>query len=184
MAYKKNKLVKFVPVIFSILLLSVLLTSCVCPIFSFIEKRTGVDVATGEDIDTGFIGVDLKYPGSVLLMEVTGDVEKIVNTASNFGVSIGQEEAAVIASLPQEVREEEVTAVIYYTGDSMEDIWSYYSNLEEKGWSTSSYQSGSVTGGDSVAFFMFKDDIKQPVLINSAGDRRFIIFIDYDWDSL
>lgn len=161
----------------------VLLASCVCPVFSFIERKTGLEVSTGDQSDTGFIEDELIYPGSRMLVEVTGDVDEIISAAGEIGLNVSQKEQILLGSLPDDVKKEEITAVIYYTSDSKKDVRYYYLSLEDKGWTASSYESGDSTSS-STLFFMFKGDREQPVLINSSGNRRFIIFIDYDWDSL
>jgi hypothetical protein len=52
-----------------LLIIAIVSTSCVCPLFSFLERLTGFEVKVGENIDQSIIIDDLIYPDSVSLSE-------------------------------------------------------------------------------------------------------------------
>jgi hypothetical protein len=186
MVDKKDKLI-LIPLLFSLVFVCLLLmTSCVCPLFSFIEKKTGVEVSTAASADTNFLDDELVYPGSSLGLEVTGKIEDIIDAALDFGIQVTEQEMMLVGAATEDIKEEEISALIYYSSDDFHEIDSYYSSLKEKGWAVTTYDSGSLQdqGQGSVIYFFSREDYEQPLLLNISGGRVFLVFIDYDWDSL
>jgi len=181
MVNKKDKLRSSLILFPVVCLCLVLLTSCVCPLFSYLEKKTGVEVSTAGSADTGFLDSGLIYPGSTLGLELEGKIEDIIGAATDFGIQVTDQEMLLIGAATEDIKEEEISALIYYSSDDLSKIDSYYSSLEEKGWTVSTYQSGAQPG--SVIYFFSRDSYNQPLLVNSAGGRVFLVFVDYDWDS-
>ena len=64
-----------------------LLSGCVCPLFSIFERSTGLKISAGENIDKSVLVDELIYPGSVALVQVTGDIERIIDLVATYGVS-------------------------------------------------------------------------------------------------
>ena len=59
---------------------------------------------TGNDINE-----ELVYPNSVVLVQLTGDIEKILALIEKYGVAFSKQELTVFDELPQEIREQEIS---------------------------------------------------------------------------
>ena len=120
------------------------LSGCVCPLLSIFEKSTGLKVRAGENIDKSVIADELIYPGSMVLVQVIGDIEKILDLVATYGVSFSDEERQTLEELPESITGQEVGAIVYSAKDSRTTVLSYYEHLEKKGWQIKKRDGGST----------------------------------------
>ena len=161
-------------------------TSCVCPIFSFFERLTGFKIKVGENIDQSLLANELIYPDSAALMQVEGDIERTVELIGQYGVNLSEEELAVLDELPQEIKDQEVSATVYSTADDGVKVLDYYNSLNKKGWDVQELRNGGQfeNSGQSSMLIAFKDDIKKAFMLIETNNNTFIIFVDFDWEML
>jgi hypothetical protein len=177
---------KIFGVFFLLLIIVIASTSCVCPLFSFFERMTGFDIKVGEDIDQSIVTDDLIYPDSVALIQVEGDIEKIVELIGQYGVNLSEKELAVMDELPQEIKEQQVKATVFSTADKSAKVMDYYYSLSDKGWNIQEMESSQQAGvpGQQKIMVASKDDIMQAFMLVGTDKNTIIIFIDFDWDIL
>ncbi len=182
--FNKKALKILVLIVFiSVLVIS---TSCACPLFSFLENLTGLEVKAGDEIKQESIIDELIYPGSKALIQLTGDIERILEIAGQYGIAFSQEELGVLDNLPEELRKQEVSATIYSTLDNGPDVLDHYNSLSQKGWNMQEYSNdgqGQDSGGP-VLLHAAKDERQQALLLAGTGNNTLIIFIDFDWEIL
>jgi hypothetical protein len=185
---RKGYIIKKIITVFitAILLIALLFlsTGCVCPLFSALERFTGLKISTGENIDMSTIEDELIYPDSIALVQLTGDIDRILELIGEYGVALSEDEMEVLEHLPETITEQEVGATAYSTADNKVDVVSYYNSLTNKGWDINDF--GDVGGsleGNSM-FVAKKGDREQVFMVTGTENNSFIIFIDFDWDAL
>jgi len=166
--------------------ITIVATSCVCPLFSFFERLTGFEIKVGENIDQSLVANELIYPDSVALVQVDGDIERIVELIGQYGVNLSEEELAIFDELPQEIKDQEISATVYSTADDGARVLDYYYSLNDKGWVIQELKNGqqienSVQPSMLIAF---KGDIRQAFMLAETNNNTFIIFIDFDWEMI
>ena len=181
-----KKAPKIILALITFIIVLIISTSCICPLFSFLENLTGLEVKTGNEIKPEPAIEELIYPGSKALIQVTGDIERILELAGQYGIILSQEELAAFDNLPEEMREQEVNATIYSTLDKKPDVLDYYNSLGQKGWNMQEFNNegqGQDPGG-AVLLLAAKGERQQVFLLAGTGNNTFIIFIDFDWEVL
>ncbi len=180
---KNTRNIKYIIILAGLALAAMLLFSgCVCPLFSIFERATGLKVKAGEDIDETGIVDELIYPGSAALVQVTGDIEKIIELVSTYGVSFSDDERQALEGLPESITEQDVGAIVYSTPDSRSMVLAYYDRLVDRGWQIESFRGPMGNSQDSDIVMAVKGDRKQALMVTGSENSSFIIFIDFDWD--
>lgn len=182
--YKKSKII--ILAVFTFIIISISSISCICPLFSFLENLTGLEVKTGGEIEQEIIIDELIYPGSKVLIQVTGDIERILELVGQYGITFSQEELTVLDNLPEEMREQEISATIYSTLDKSPDVQDYYNSLGQEEWDIQEFINGGQgqDPGSTVLLLASKEERKQAFLLTGTDNNTFIIFIDFDWEIL
>ena len=179
---KEGNTVKRVMLVFltAVLILTFLfiITGCVCPLFSMLERFTGIKISTGKNIDTDTIADDLIYPGSLALVQVNGEIDRVLELISQYGIVLSEDELKVLEQLPERIKEQELGATAYSTSDDKTKVIDYYISLESRGWTLNDF---GDAGGSSM-LIAEKNDRKQALLIAGTKSNSFIIFVDFDWD--
>ena len=157
-------------------------TGCVCPLFSMLERFTGLKISTGKNIDTSTIADDLIYPDSIALVQINGDIDRIVELIGEYGVALSEDEVQVLEQLPESIKEQEVGATVYSTADGKMVVVDYYISLENRGWEINDFgDTGGSLKGNSM-LIANKGERKQALMIAGSENNSFIFFIDFDWD--
>lgn len=172
-------------IMFLLLIMTAVVTSgCVCPLFSFFERLTGFEIKVGENIDESLLADELIYPDSAALVQVEGNIEKIVELIGQYGVNLSEKELGVLNELPQEIKEQEVEATVYSTADKVIKVLDYYKALSDKGWDIQEPGSGQQAGdsGQQNMLLAAKDDVRQAFMLVENNTNTMIIFIDFDWE--
>jgi hypothetical protein len=178
-----RKITKSIVILAALTLAVILLFSgCVCPLFSIFERSTGLKISAGENIDESAVVDELIYPGSVALVQVTGDIEKIVDLVATYGVSFSDEEKQALEGLPESITEQDVGAIVYSTPDSRSMVLAYYDRLVEKGWQIESFRGPMGNSQDSDIVMAVKGDRRQALMVTGSENNSFIIFIDFSWE--
>ena len=159
-------------------------TGCVCPLFSMLERFTGLKISTGKNIDTSTIADDLIYPDSIALVQINGDIDRILELIGDYGVALSGDELEVLEQLPDSIKEQEIGATVYSTADDKTDVTGYYISLKNRGWEINDFgdAGGNLEGGNMLV--AEKEERKQALMIAGTENNSFIIFIDFDWDML
>lgn len=173
---------KIVIVTVLVVAMMVLFSGCVCPLFSIFERSTGLKISVGENIDNSLVIDELIYPDSVALVQVTGDIEKIIELVGTYGVSFSEDERQALEGLPESVSEQEVGATVYSTPDDRDMVLSYYDRLVDRGWQVESFRGPGGGIQDSDIVMAVKGDRKQALMVTGSENSSFIIFIDFDWE--
>jgi len=175
--------IKKLIIIISLVLVSALVFSgCACPIFSMLEKSTGLRFEIGDNIDESVVADELIYPGSTALVQAYGNVEKVIDLVSKYGVSFSDEEMQALESLPEEVAGQEIGALVYSAPDGRQEVLSYYEGLTGNGWDIESLGTPGSDMQDSAIIIAAKGDRQQALMITGSDNSAFILFIDIDWD--
>jgi hypothetical protein len=156
----------------------------VCPLFSIFERSTGLKIRAGDNIDESVIVDELIYPGSIALVQVNGDIERILELVTTYGVSFSEEELHALENLPESITEQEAGAIVYSTSDSRDVVLSYYENLTSRGWQIESFGGPGSGVQESEIVMAVKEDRRQALMVSGSQNNSFIIFIDFDWDVL
>jgi len=159
-------------------------TGCVCPLFSMLERFTGLEISTGKNIDSSTISDDLIYPGSIALVQIKGDIDRILELIGDYGVALSGDELEALEQLPDSIKEQEVGATVYSTADDKTDVTGYYISLKNRGWEINDFgdAGGNLEGGNMLV--AEKEERKQALMVSGTKNNSFIIFIDFDWDML
>ncbi len=159
-------------------------TGCACPLFSMLERFTGLEISTGKNIDSSMITDDLIYPGSIALVQVKGDIERILELIGDYGVVLSEDETRVLEQLPESIKEQKIGTTVYSTADNKTDVTGYYISLKNRGWEINDFGNagGNLEGGSMLV--AEKEERKQALMIAGTERNSFIIFIDFDWDML
>ncbi len=187
MIQRRTKLKKMLTGLLTLIVFLTLLflsTGCVCPLFSMLERFTGLDISTGKNIDTDTIEDELIYPGSIALVQVKGGIDRILELIGKYGVVLSEDETRVLEQLPESIKEQEVGATVYSTPDEKMDVMDYYVSLKNRGWEIKDFGgAGGNLKGNSM-LIAEKNERKQALMIAGTESNSFIIFIDLDWDML
>lgn len=178
------KLKMFLIMFLLLIMTAVVTAGCVCPLFSFFERLTGFEIKVGENIDESLLADELIYPDSAALVQVEGNIEKIVELIGQYGVNLSEKELGVLNELPQEIKEQEVEATVYSTADKVIKVLDYYKALSDKGWDIQEPGSGQQAGdsGQQNMLLAAKDDVRQAFMLVENNTNTMIIFIDFDWE--
>jgi hypothetical protein len=178
------KLKMFLIMFLLLIMTAVVTAGCVCPLFSFFERLTGFEIKVGENIDESLLADELIYPDSAALVQVEGNIEKIVELIGQYGVNLSEKELGVLNELPQEIKEQEVKATVYSTADKVIKVLDYYKALSNKGWDIQEPGSGQQAGdsGQQNMLLAAKDDVRQAFMLVENNTNTMIIFIDFDWE--
>lgn len=185
MRIKKGHLKLFLMVVLLFLSITVISTSCACPIFSLFGRFTGLEVKTGKNIDQGRVAGELVYRDSTVLVQVNGDPKRILELVEKYGAAFSEKGMGALDELPQEIREQEISAAIYSTTDKADKVLEYYQSLIEKGWNIQGVENegqGGGAGRSPIMLFASKGDEKQAFMLSETSNNTFIIFIDFDWE--
>lgn len=180
------KLKLFLIVVFLFLAITVISTSCVCPLFSLLGRFTGIEVKTGKNIDQDLVASELVYPDSKALAQADGDVERILELIDQYGTVLSEEQFSVLDELPQEIKEQEVSATIYSTADNKIEVLDYYDSFDNKRWDIQKLQSEEQVEntGQPTMLFASKEDEQQAFMLIGTKNNTFIVFIGFDWEAL
>jgi hypothetical protein len=172
--------------IFLFLTVSIILSGCTCPLYSLLGKFTGIHIKAGKDIDESVIDSELIYPGSVLLMQAEGDIETIFNTVSKYGAVISEKELNALEQLPDEIREQEISATIYSTADSEPEVLEYYNSFGNGRWEIMQMQGEQQSSDGSRQTMLIASDgeRKQAFALVGTENNTFIIFVGFDFEAL
>ncbi len=174
--------------VFVLFLMAVVLvsSSCTCPIFSLIERLTGVEVKVGDSIDESLIEDSLIYPDSKGLLQAEGDIETIMEIAGSYGATISEKDIKVLGELPQELMEQEISATIYSTTGKKAEVVDYYSSFENKEFDIKELKSEEQAEDRNEPVVMIASDGNEPQAFVLAGAENgtFIIFLGFDWETL
>jgi len=178
------KLKMFLIMFLLLIMTAVVTAGCVCPLFSFFERLTGFEIKVGENIDESLLADELIYPDSAALVQVEGNIEKIVELIGQYGVNLSEKELGVLNELPQEIKEQEVKATVYSTADKVIKVLDYYKALSDKGWDIQEPGSGQQArdSGQQNMLLAAKDDVRQAFMLVENNTNTMIIFIDFDWE--
>jgi len=174
--------------VFVLFLMAVVLigSSCTCPIFSLIERLTGVEVKVGDNIDESLIEDGLIYPDSKVLLQVEGDIETVMEIAGRYGAIISEKDIKVLDELPQEVMEQEIGATIYSTADKKEEVMDYYNSFDNKEFDIKELKSEEQVEDKNRPAVMIASDGNEPqaFVLVGAENGTFIMFLGFDWETL
>ncbi len=152
--------------------------------FSVLERFTGLKISTGKNIDMSVIEDELIYPDSIALVQLSGDIDRILELIGEYGVVLSEDEMETLERLPETIKEQEVGATAYSTADEKSDVVGYYNSLTNMGWEINDFgdAGGSLEG--SSMFIAKKGDREQAFMVAGTENNSFIIFIDFDWNIL
>ena len=178
---KFKKILTFLLASALILTLLFLSTGCVCPLFTILERFTGLEISTGNNIDKSVIEDDLIYPGSFALVQVNGEIDRVLELMGEYGIALTEDELKVFEQLPDKIKEQKVGAIVYSTPDDETNVTGYYISLENKGWEINDFgDAGGTLEGKSLLIAR-KGERKEALMIADTESNSFIIFIDFDW---
>jgi len=188
MRINKNhlKLKLFLIMVFLFLAITVISTSCVFSPFSLLGKFTGIEVKTGNNIDQDLVASELAYPDSTVLAQIDGDIERILELIDQYGAALSEEQLSVLDELPQEIKEQEVSATVYSTADNKIEVLDYYDSFDNKRWDIQKLQSEEQVEntGQPTMLVASKEDEQQMFMLIGTQNNTFIIFIGFDWEVL
>lgn len=187
MATKRNTKSKLLfTTIFLLLIITFIGTSCACPLFSYIERVTGFDIKTGKEIDQSLVDEELIYPGSMILVQVEGNINEILDLIDRYGASLSDADLSILENLPQDIKDEEFTTTIYSTPDNETEVLDYYDSLYSKGWLILKLEdiAESKNEGQGTILLASKEEYEQAFVLAETRNNTFIIFIDIDLEVL
>ncbi len=166
--------------------ISMILSSCTCPVYSLIGKLIGVKIRAGEDIDESVVENELIYPGSTLLMQAESDMGKIFDTISKYGADISEKELESLEQLPDEIKEQELIFTVYSTPDTKSKVLYYYSSFESDEWEIMQLQTGQQVNDESGQTILVASSTedKQLFALSAGRDNTLIIFLEIDLEAL
>jgi len=177
-----SKKINILIVTILILASALVFSGCVCPLFSLFERSTGLNIKAGENIDESSIVDELVYPGSVVLVQVIGDIERILELVTTYGVSFSEEERQALEGLLESIIGQEVGVIVYSTPDSRTMVLSYYENLTQKGWHIEAFSGAEGGVQESDIIMAIRGEERQALVVSGTENNSFIIFIDFDWE--
>ena len=187
MASMRNTKLKLIfTTIFLLLIITFISISCACPLFSYIEKVTGFDIKTGKEIDQSLVDEELIYPGSMVLVQVEGNINEILDLIDKYGASLSEADLSILENLPQDIKDEEFTTTIYSTPDNETEVLDYYDSLYSKGWLILKLEdiAESNNEGQGTILLASKEEHKQAFVLAETRNNTFIIFLDIDLEVL
>ena len=187
MTVKRNKKSKLLfTAIFLFMIITVISTSCVCPLFSYIERITGFEIKTGKEIDQSLVNEDLIYPGSMVLVQVEGNMNEIMDLIDKYGASLSEKDLSILENLPEDIKNEEFTTTIYSTPDNKTQVLDFYETLHSKGWLILEIQDIAEGGNDGQGTILLasKGTDEQAFVLAETRNNTFIIFLDIDLEVL
>jgi hypothetical protein len=187
MTMKRNTKSKLLfTAIFLLLILTFISTSCACPLFSYIERVTGFDIKTGKEIDQSLVNEELIYPGSMVLVQVEGNINEILDLIDKYSASLSEEALSILENLPQDIKDEEFTTTIYSTPNNEAEVLDYYDSLYSKGWLILKLEdiAERENEGQGTIFLASKEENEQAFVLAEARNNTFIIFLDIDLEVL
>jgi len=172
--------------IFLLLIITFIGTSCACPLFSYIERVTGFDIKTGKEIDQGLVDEDLIYPGSMILVQVEGNINEILDLIDKYGANLSDADLSILENLPQNIKDEKFTTTIYSTPDNETEVLDYYDSLYSKGWLILKLEDieESKNLGQGTILLASKEEYEQVFVLAETRNNTFIIFLDIDLEVL
>ena len=182
--YLKLKL--FLVVVFLFSVVTIISSGCVCPLFSLIERLTGLEVRTGNNIDQDLVAEELVYPDSTVLLQTEGNISRILELAGRYGAVLSEKDLSVLDELPQGLREQEVGATIYSTADNKTEVLDYYNSFNKGIWDIQEMQNEEqIDNGEKPTMLLAsKEDEQQAFILIGTPNNTFIVFIDFDWEVL
>jgi len=170
-------------VIFLFLAITVISTSCMCPLFSLLGRFTGIEVKAGKNIDEGLVANELVYPDSTILVQADGDIERILELINQYGAALSEVDLTILDELPQEIKEQEVSATVYSTADNKAEVLDYYDSFNNKRWDVQKLQNGEQVdnGGKPTVLSASREDEQQMFMLIGTQKNTFIVFINFDW---
>ncbi|MDD5622619.1 MAG: hypothetical protein PHQ09_05645 [Actinomycetota bacterium] len=187
MTVKRNKKSKLLfTAIFLFMIITVISTSCVCPLFSYIERITGFEIKIGKEIDQSLVNEDLIYPGSMVLVQVEGNMNEIMDLIDKYGASLSEKDFSILENLPGDIKNEEFTTTIYSTPDNKTQVLDFYGTLHSKGWLILEIQDIAEGGNDGQGTILLasKGTDEQAFVLAETRNNTFIIFLDIDLEAL
>jgi len=186
MALRNMKSKLLFTTIFLLLIVTFISTSCACPLFSYIERVTGLDIKTGKEIDQSLVDEELIYPGSVILVQVEGNINEILDLMDKYGASLSDADLSILENLPRDIKDEEFTTTIYSTPDNETEVLDYYDSLYSKGWLILKLEdiAESKNEGQGMILLASKEEYEQAFVLAETRNNTFIIFIDIDLEVL
>jgi hypothetical protein len=180
------KLKKFLIIVFLFLAITVISTSCAGSLFSLFKRFTTLEIRIGKNIDQGLVASELIYPDSMALVQVDGSIERILELAKQYSAVLSEKEFAVLDELPQEIREQELSATIYSTADDKVEVLDYYVSFNNKKWDIQELQKGEQVdnGGQLTMLFAFREGEQKMFMLIGTQKNTFIVFIGFDWGAL
>lgn len=180
------KLKLFLVVVFLFSVVTIISTGCVCPLFSLIERLTGLEVRTGNNIDQDLVAEELIYPDSTVLLQTEGNINRILELAGRYGAVFSEKDLLVLDELPQGLREQEVGATIYSTADNKIEVLDYYNSFDNRIWDIQEVQDGEqVDDGEKPTMLLAsKENEQHAFMLVGTQNNTFIVFIDFDWEVL
>ena len=186
MALRNMKSKLLFTTIFLLLIVTFISTSCACPLFSYIERVTGLDIKTGKEIDQSLVDEELIYPGSVILVQVEGNINEILDLMDKYGASLSDADLSILENLPRDIKDEEFTTTIYSTPDNETEVLDYYDSLYSKGWLILKLEdiAESKNEGQGMILLASKEEYEQAFVLAETRNNTFIIFIDIELEVL
>jgi len=181
---RHKKKLNIVLLIIMIIAISMLSISCVCPLFSLLERATGLNISTGNNIDAGLVEDELIYPDSLAVVQVKGDIEKVLELIGEYGAALSENELDVLDQLPDQIKQQEISSTVYSAADDKDKVLNYYNSLVARGWEISDFGDAGGNLDGSNILLAEKGDRKQALLLSKTSNNTFIIFIDFDWDTI
>lgn len=180
------KLKLFLIMGFLFLAITVISTSCVCSPFSLFKRFTTLEIRIGKNIDQGLVASELIYPDSMALVQVDGNIERILELAKQYSAALSEKELTVFDELPQEIREQELSVTIYSTADDKIKVLDYYVSFNNKKWNIQELQKGEQVdnGGQLTMLFASREDEQKMFMLIGTQKNTFIVFIGFDWGAL
>lgn len=180
------KLKKFLIIVFLFLAITVISTSCAGSPFSLFKRFTTLEIRIGKNIDQGLVASELIYPDSMALVQVDGSIERILELAKQYSAALSEKEFAVLDELPQEIREQELSATIYSTADNKIEVLDYYNSSDNRIWDIQEMQNGEQVdnGGQLTMLFASREGEQKMFMLIGTQKNTFIVFIGFDWGAL
>jgi len=178
---RQKKLLYIISAATVFIVVSMLSISCMCPLFSLLERFTGLEISTGGNIDTSLIADELIYPDSVVVVQVSGDIERVLELIGEYGIALSKDEMEVLSQLPDQITKQDISATVYSTADDRNEVIDYYNSLTQQGWEINDFgDAGGNLKGKSM-IIAEKKERKQALMIAGTENNSFIIFVDFDW---
>ncbi len=178
---RRRKLLYIISACIVFIMISMLSISCICPLFSLLERFTGLEISTGNNIDTSLITDELIYPGSVVMVQVSGEIERVLELVGDYGVALSKDELAALSQLPDKITKQDISVTAYSTADDRGKVLDYYDSLTRKGWTVNDFGDAGGNLQESNILLAEKKERRQALLMTETESNTFIIFIDFDW---